>query len=134
MASTIGGGIHNHPNGGTPELHGVNKKGEACAQLSHNRLPPLEEREEVKEASHDDFGRMSSDMDFQPLPPPGLTLEEKATRACESIRLSLLEEKEEVEGALNDNSFKQEELTSESSRGEDEQEGCIDDSHHFPLR
>ncbi|CAL1354883.1 unnamed protein product [Linum trigynum] len=106
---------------------------QACAQLAHNRLLPLEEREEVEEASHDDFGRTSSDMDFRPLPPPGLTLEEKVARACESYRLSLLEEKEEVEGASKDNRVEQDELTPESSCGDDEQEGCIDDSHHLPL-
>ncbi|CAL1394787.1 unnamed protein product [Linum trigynum] len=84
---------------------------QASAQLAHNRLLPLEEREEVEEVSHDNFGRTRSDMDFQPLPPPGLTLEEKVAQACESYRLSLLEEKEEVEGALNDNRVEQEELT-----------------------
>ncbi|CAL1370862.1 unnamed protein product [Linum trigynum] len=102
---------------------------QACAQLAHNRLPPLEEREEVEEACHDDFGRTSSDMDFQPLPPPGLTLEEKVARGCESYRLSLLE----VEGEFNDNRVEHEKLTPDNSHGEDEQEGCIDDSHHFPL-
>ncbi|CAL1378905.1 unnamed protein product [Linum trigynum] len=107
---------------------------QTCAQLAHNRLPPLEEREEVEEASHEDFGRTSPDMDFHPLPPPGLTLEEKVARACESYCLSLLEEKEEVERALNDNRVEQEELTPESSCGEDEQEGYIEDSHLFPLR
>ncbi|CAL1354852.1 unnamed protein product [Linum trigynum] len=72
-------------------------------------------------------------MDFQPLPPPGLTLEEKVVRACENYRLSLLEENKEVEGALNDNHMKLEELTPETSHGEDEQEDCIDHSHHLPL-
>ncbi|CAL1379037.1 unnamed protein product [Linum trigynum] len=106
---------------------------QACAQLAHNRLLPLEEREEFEEASHETFGRMISDMDFERLPPPGLTLEEKVARACESYRLSLVEEKEEVEGAINDNRVEQEELTPKSSRGEEEQEGFIDDSHHSPL-
>ncbi|CAL1354443.1 unnamed protein product [Linum trigynum] len=106
---------------------------QACAQLAHNHLLTLEEREEIEEASHENFERTSSDMDFQPLPPPGLKLEDKVARACESYRLSLLEEKEEVEGALNDNHVELEELTPESSHSEDEQEGCIDDSHHLAL-
>ncbi|CAL1370497.1 unnamed protein product [Linum trigynum] len=76
---------------------------QACAQLAHNCLLPLEEREEFKEASHENFGRMSSDMDFQPLPPPGLTLDKKVARACASYLLSSLEEKQEVEGSINDN-------------------------------
>ncbi|CAL1394468.1 unnamed protein product [Linum trigynum] len=107
---------------------------QACAQLARNRLLPFEEeKEEVEEASHEILVRMSSNMDFQPLPPPGLTQEEKVARACESYHLSLLEEKEEVEGALNDNHVELEELTPKNSHGEDEQEGCIDDSHHLPL-
>ncbi|CAL1378726.1 unnamed protein product [Linum trigynum] len=106
---------------------------QACAQLARNRLLPFEEdKEEGEEASHETLGRMSSSMDFQPLPPPGLTLEEKVARACESYHLSLLEEKKEVEGALNENHVELEELTPET-HGEDEQEVCIDDSHHLPL-
>ncbi|CAL1370378.1 unnamed protein product [Linum trigynum] len=101
------------------------------------------------EIAMENFARTSSNTDFKPLPPPGLTLEEKVAQACASYRLSLLEEKvewacasyrlalleenEEVERAINDNHMEQEEITSESSRGENEQEGCIDDSHHLPL-
>ncbi|CAL1359563.1 unnamed protein product [Linum trigynum] len=125
-------------NSGVEELLRRTKRQEelieqACAQLAHSCLPPFEEKEEVEVASHETLGRTSSGMDFYPLPPPGLTLEEKVAQACESYRLSLLEENEEVERASNDNRVEQEELSSESSCGEDEQERCIDDSHHFTL-
>ncbi|CAL1381434.1 unnamed protein product [Linum trigynum] len=105
---------------------------QSCAQLAHNRLLPLEEGREVEEASHENFGRMSSDMDLQPLAPPDLTLEEKVARACASYRLSSLEKKEEVEGEINENRVEQDELTPESTHGEDAQEGCIDDFHALP--
>ncbi|CAL1388826.1 unnamed protein product [Linum trigynum] len=85
------------------------------------------------ELSMEKFERTSSNTDFQPLPPLDLTLEEKVARACASYRLSSLEEKEEVEGTINENRVEQDELTLESSRGEDKQEGCIDYSHHFLL-
>ncbi|CAL1400241.1 unnamed protein product [Linum trigynum] len=75
---------------------------------------------------------MSSYMDFHPLPTPDLTLEEKVARACASYCLSSLEEKEEVEGAINDNCVEQDELTRESSHGEDAHEGCVDDFHTLP--
>ncbi|CAL1388944.1 unnamed protein product [Linum trigynum] len=71
--------------------------------------------------------------EFPTPPPSGLTLEEKVARACASYRHSSLEKNEEVERAIIDNRVEQEELTPESSRGEDGQEGCIDDSRHFSI-
>ncbi|CAL1395522.1 unnamed protein product [Linum trigynum] len=50
---------------------------QAYAQLARNQILPFYGRKEVEDASHENFGRTSSDMDFQPLPPPGLNLEEK---------------------------------------------------------
>ncbi|CAL1388924.1 unnamed protein product [Linum trigynum] len=102
---------------------------EGCSKLD----PPQPEEKSKLELAMEKFERPSSNTDFQPLPPPGLTLEEKVTRACASYRLSSLAEKEEVDGAINDNHVEQDELTPESSRGEDEQKGSIDDFHHFPL-
>ncbi|CAL1382643.1 unnamed protein product [Linum trigynum] len=101
---------------------------EGCSSLD---LPQPKEKSKL-ELIVEKFVRTSSNTDFQQLPPPGLTLEEKVALACASYRLSSLEEKEEVEGPINDNRVEQEELTSESSRGEDEQEGCIDDFHTLP--
>ncbi|CAL1370774.1 unnamed protein product [Linum trigynum] len=78
------------------------------------------------------FERTSSNSDFQPLPPPDLTLEDKVERACANYRLSSLKEKAEGEGAINDNSVEQDRLSPKSSLGEDELEGCIDDFHTLP--
>ncbi|CAL1401614.1 unnamed protein product [Linum trigynum] len=102
---------------------------EECSNMD---LPQPEVKSKLELAA-ENVTRTSSNTDFQPLPPPGLTLLEKVERACASYHLSLLEENEEVERASNDNHVEQDELTPENSRGEDEQEGCIDDPHHLPL-
>ncbi|CAL1371999.1 unnamed protein product [Linum trigynum] len=102
---------------------------EGCSNLDL----PQPQVESKLELAMEKFERTSSNTDFQPLPPPGLTLEENVARACASYYLSSLEEKEEVEGAINDSRVEQDELTPESSRGEDEQKDCIDDSNHFSL-
>ncbi|CAL1382124.1 unnamed protein product [Linum trigynum] len=75
---------------------------QACAQLAHHRLLPFEGTEEVGEASHENFGRTSSDMDFQSLPPPSLSLEKKVAQACARHCLSQLEEEVEVGGEVNE--------------------------------
>ncbi|CAL1359837.1 unnamed protein product [Linum trigynum] len=102
---------------------------EGCSNLD---LPQPEVKSKL-ELAMEKFKRTSSNMDFQPIIPPGLTLKEKVARACASYHLSSLEEKDEVEGAINEKRVEQDELTLESSRGKDKQEGCLDDSHHFPL-
>ncbi|CAL1410983.1 unnamed protein product [Linum trigynum] len=72
---------------------------EGCSNLD---LPQPEEKFRL-ELAMENFERECSNMDFQPLPPPCLTLEEKVTRACASYRLSSLEESEEVKRAINEN-------------------------------
>ncbi|CAL1394380.1 unnamed protein product [Linum trigynum] len=100
--------------------------------FSNLDLPQPEAKSKL-ELAMGNFARTSSNTDFQPLPPLGLTLEEKVAQACASYRLSLLEENEEVDRVINENHMEQEEFTPESSRGENEHEGCIDDSHHLSL-
>ncbi|CAL1355039.1 unnamed protein product [Linum trigynum] len=94
---------------------------QACAQIAHNHLLPLDEREEVKEASHDSFGRTSSCMDFQPLPPPSLTHVEEQENPFYDIVLHFA-----LKFVLEDMNGKEEEVIEEEEVSIDEEEdlGC----------
>ncbi|CAL1389151.1 unnamed protein product [Linum trigynum] len=53
---------------------------EGCSNLDF----PQPEMNSKLELAMENFERAYSNMDIQPLPPPGLTLEEKAARACDA--------------------------------------------------
>ncbi|CAL1380878.1 unnamed protein product [Linum trigynum] len=74
------------------------------------------------------FEETCFDMDFQPLPPPILTLQVKVAQACACFHLIPFEGKDEAEKEIHEHFDEQEKLIPENSCNEYEQEET-----HFAL-